>query len=197
MKRYKMIISMMLLLGCTVFLWGCGADKASIPPETERLVNYQDIQVGESTIDDVKAIFGEPRTELKDIPENKDSQALGYDDLYVSVYKGKVNSIQITDAEAPAFWDDIHIGDSFDKAMVQCPVTPEEVKYVQDNFPDGLGKGEITEIKGYLLLSYVDESYTQLRNSMLALILPGNWFICFTADENNIITKIFISAEVK
>lgn len=196
MKRYKTIISMMLLLGCTVFLWGCGADKEKIA-EAEQWVTYQGILVGESTIDDVKAVFGEPRTELKDIPENKDSQALGYDDLYVSVYKEKVNSIQITDAEAPAFWDDIHIGDSFDKVMAQCPVTPEEVKYVQDNFPDGLGKGEITEIKGYLLLSYVDESYTQLRKSMLALMLPGNRFISITADENNIITQIFISAEVK
>ena len=196
MKRCKTIISMMLLLGCTVFLWGCGADKEKIA-EAEQWVTYQGILVGESTIDDVKAVFGEPRTELKDIPENKDSQALGYDDLYVSVYKEKVNSIQITDATAPAFWDDIPIGDSFDKVMAQCPVTPEEVKYVQDNFPDGLGKGEITEIKGYLLLSYVDESYTQLRNSMLALILPGNRFISITADENNIITKIFISAEVK
>ena len=108
MKRHKKIISMMLLLGCTVFLWGCGADKEKIA-EAEQWVTYQGILVGESTIDDVKAVFGEPRTELKDIPENKDSQALGYDDLYVSVYKEKVNSILITDAEAPAFWDDIHI----------------------------------------------------------------------------------------
>ena len=193
MKRCKTIISMMLLLGCTIFLWGCGADKEKIA-EAEQWVTYQGILVGESTIDDVKAVFGEPDK----FTEFEDGNMFYYDSIHhrMSFKKGICTGIGVGDDDTFALWDDIRVGDSFDKVLEQCPVPTEEHKYKVSEFP-GVVDGKIKEMKADLYIFYKDEEFTEIFDKEWYLLLPDERIVNVSVDKDNTIIDFVISAEVK